>query len=70
VESYTVNRKLSFEENGQNGQDGQKKDKGTRDVPLDLADDFLPLHLQVSPPLHCVLSFPTLFLLPVPRYWF
>ncbi|XP_030225928.1 uncharacterized protein si:ch73-95l15.5 isoform X1 [Gadus morhua] len=46
VESYTVNRKLSFEENGQNGQDGQKKDKGTRDVPLDLADDFLPLHLQ------------------------
>ncbi|XP_059921312.1 uncharacterized protein si:ch73-95l15.5 isoform X1 [Gadus macrocephalus] len=46
VETYTVNRKLSFEENGQNGRDGQKKDKGTRDVPLDLADDFLPLHLQ------------------------
>ncbi|CAL8261790.1 unnamed protein product [Boreogadus saida] len=54
VETYTVNRKLSFEENGQNGQngqsgqDGQKKVKGTRDVPLDLADDFLPLHLQGS----------------------
>ena len=52
METYTVNRKLSFEENGQNGQNGEKKDKEVSDVPLDLADDFLPLHLQVSPPLH------------------
>ena len=51
VATYTVNRRLSFEENGQNGQNGEKKVKEAGDVPLDLTDDFLPLHLQVSPPL-------------------
>ncbi|KAK0155536.1 hypothetical protein N1851_002016 [Merluccius polli] len=54
VETDRVNRELSFERNGQNGENGEneeneeKEEKEERYVPLDLTDDFLPLHLQVS----------------------
>ncbi|KAG7276570.1 hypothetical protein CRUP_019620, partial [Coryphaenoides rupestris] len=49
VETHRVNRVLSFEENGLNGlngENGEKEEKEKRYVPLDLTDDFLPLHLQ------------------------
>ncbi|CAL8288731.1 unnamed protein product [Merluccius merluccius] len=60
VETDRVNRELSFEKNGQNGENGEngekeeKEEKEERYVPLDLTDDFLPLHLQVRPARHGV----------------
>ncbi|KAJ3597555.1 hypothetical protein NHX12_001078 [Muraenolepis orangiensis] len=47
VATQRVNRELSFEENGQNGETVENGVKETG-VPLDLTDDFLPLHLQAS----------------------
>jgi len=62
VETHRVNRVLSFEENRLNGENGEKE----RHVPLDLTDDFLPLHLQVRPPRLGACSVPP----PVSSHWF